>query len=85
MWQNNIQDIGGTSHGGVFPRTYYGTATVKQKARDELTLNTYTLFDVWPQTVDAIDLAYDTNDAVMEFGVTLRFNYMTSGGIGSPA
>ena len=85
VWQNNMQDIGGTTHGTVFPRTYYGTATVKQMARDDVTLNTYRLFDVWPQTVDAIDLAYDTNDAIQEFGVTLRFNYMTSGGFGSPA
>ena len=76
VWQNNMGDIGDTTFGGVFPRSYYGTATVKQKARDELTLNTYKLYDVWPQTVDAIDLAYDTNDAIMEFGVTLRFNYM---------
>ena len=30
------------------------------------------------QTIDPIDLAYDTNDAVMEFGVTWRFNYMHS-------
>ena len=85
VWQNNMQDIGGTTFGSVFPRSYYGTATVKQMARDDVTLNTYRLFDVWPQTVDAIDLAYDTNDAIQEFGVTLRFNYMTSDGIGSPA
>ena len=37
----------------------------------------YNLFNCWPTTVDAIDLAFDTNDAIEEFGVTFRFNYMT--------
>ena len=83
VWQNNMQDIGVTTYGSVFPRRYYGTAVVKQMARDDWALNTYTLFDVWPQTVDAIDLAYDTNDAIQEFGITLRFNWMTSNGIGT--
>jgi hypothetical protein len=51
--------------------------------RNDIPINVYSLFQIWPQTIDPIDLAYDTNDAVMEFGVTWRFNYMQSGAIGT--
>ena len=43
-------------------------------------LRRYNLFNCWPTTVDAIDLAFDTNDAIEEFGCTFRFNYMTAKG-----
>ena len=84
-WSNAIQDMGNSTDGLVFPRGYYGSAVVKQLSRDDVGLNRYDLFDIWPQTVDAIDLAYDTNDAIMEFGVTWRFNYMKSEGGGGTA
>ena len=38
---------------------------------------------VWPTTLDAIDLSYDANDAIEEFGCTFRFNWMTVGGGGT--
>ena len=60
------------------PTEYYGEAKVTQMDRNDKPINEYTLYQIWPQTVDPIDLAYDTNDAVMEFGVTWRFNYMNS-------
>ena len=58
------------------PTQYYAIATVQQLDRAGDPKATYKLIDVWPTTVDPIDLAYDTNDAVMEFSVTLRFNYL---------
>ena len=77
-WSDAIQDMGETSYGSMGPEQYYGEATVTQMNRNDLPINTYTLYQLWPQTIDPIDLAYDTNDAVMEFGVTWRFNYMRS-------
>ena len=62
--------------GALNPALYYATAIVEQLDRGGNTHATYNLIDVWPTTVDPIDLAYDTNDAVMEFSVTLRFNYL---------
>ena len=78
-WSDKIQDMGEFSTGSLNPQTYYGEATVTQMDRNDTPINTYTLYQIWPQTIDPIDLAYDTNDAVMEFGVTWRFNYMHSG------
>jgi len=82
QWSNLIQNMGSDTTGATAPEAYYGEAIVRQLDRNEGTINSYTLFQIWPQTVDAIDLAYDTNDAIEEFGVTWRFNYMTSSGGG---
>jgi len=55
---------------------------VSQMDRNDRTIRTYTLYDAWPTTLDAIDLAFDTNDTLEEFTVTFRFNYMTASGGG---
>ena len=55
----------------------YRDAHVVQLGRNGETLRTYRLFNCWPTTIDAIDLAFDTNDSIEEFGATFRFNYLT--------
>ena len=74
-WANQIQNIGAAiGQDGVV----YRDAQVQQLSRDGVAvLRTYQLFGVWPTTVDAIDLAWDTNDTIEEYGVTFRFNYLT--------
>ena len=77
-WMNNMGDIGAaTTAQSLNASSYYGQAIVKQKDRNDATIRTYTLDGVWPTTLDAIDLAYDANDAVEEFGATFRFNWLT--------
>ena len=78
QWSNTMQNMGAYSYGALDPSAYYGEAKVTQMNRNDSAINTYTLYQIWPQTIDPIDLAYDTNDAVMEFGVTWRYNYMHS-------
>ena len=78
-WSDKIAEMDESIKGAVAPNDYYGIAQVKQFDRAGGEKAYYVLQDVWPTTVDPIDLAYDTNDAVMEFSVTLRFNYMTYG------
>ena len=77
-WANNIQNIGAAvDQKGVV----YRDAQVQQLSRDGTSiLRTYQLYGVWPTTIDAIDLAWDTNDTIEEYGVTFRFNYMTVNG-----
>ena len=82
QWQSFLGDIGGTTNRssiGDSPSQYYGTALIKQKDRNDATLRTYRLFDLWPTTVDAMEFAYET-EGLMEFGVTFRFNHMTISG-----
>ena len=75
LWMNELQDIGsGTQASGSH---VYRSASVQQLDRNDTIIRSYTLVDCWPTTLDAIDLAFDTNDVVEEFGATFRFNYMT--------
>ena len=55
---------------------------MQQLDRNNNSIRTYKLEGLWPTTLDAIDLSYDANDAVEEFGATFRFNWMTAGGGG---
>ena len=83
-WMNNMSDIGAASTAATLnANSYYATAIVKQMDRNDATIRTYTLDGVWPTTLDAIDLAFDANDAIQEFGATFRFNWMTIAGAGA--
>ena len=79
-WQDQLGDIGiSTSRSGVgdSPSAYYGSATVQQLDRGDEIIRTYYLHQIWPTTVAGYELNYETNDALVEFPVTFRFNYMT--------
>jgi len=82
-WMDDMGDIGGTTKANALSAsTYYGNATVMQLDRNNSAIRTYKLEGVWPTTLDAIDLSFDANDAIEEFGATFRFNWMTIGGTG---
>ena len=82
-WMDDMGDIGGTTRANTLSASeYYGNATVSQLDRNNSAIRSYKLEGLWPTTIDAIDLSYDANDAVEEFGATFRFNWMTIGGAG---
>ena len=85
QWSNHLSDMGAISNKsaiGDVPERYYGDALVKQKDRNDNTLRSYRLVDIWPTTVDTIELSHDTENTILEFGVTFQFNYMVA--VGSP-
>lgn len=67
-----------TGVGATNATDYYGSAEITQMSRDGSDLKTYYFVDVWPSEVSAIDLAYDSNDTIEEFTVTLQYNYWTA-------
>ena len=82
-WMDDMGDIGGTTKANaISAASYYANATVQQLDRNNKAIRTYKLEGVWPTTLDAIDLSYDANDAIEEFGATFRFNWLTAGGGG---
>ena len=83
-WNNALQEIGQTTSGTQDPASYYGVATIVQKDRSDAPIRFAELRGVWPTNVGEIALAYDTVDAVEEFEVTLRFNWMQLGGSKGP-
>lgn len=56
---------------------YYGTIDVSHLKSDGSVSRVYKLESVFPTEVGAIDLSYDTTDAIEEFTVTFQYHYMT--------
>ena len=55
--------------------------TVRQLSKDSgggknSVLRTYRLVDAWPTSVGAINVAYDSNDALEEFDVEFQYQYL---------
>ena len=83
-WMDNMSDLGATTKANALSSaSYYANATVQQLDRNNASIRTYKLEGLWPTTLDAIDLSYDANDAVEEFGATFRYNWLTIGGSGT--
>ena len=57
----------------------YGKASVTQLRRDGGSERTYNITSLYPTEVAAIDVAWDSNDAVEEYAVTFAVNHWTSG------
>ena len=72
-WMKLIQNHrDNTSHlGGGYP---YGQATVTQLRRSGEALRSYTIGEIYPTECAAIDLAWDSNDAIEEYAVTFAVN-----------
>ena len=61
--------------------------TVRQLSKDSgggknSVLRTYRLVDAWPTSVGAINVAYDSNDALEEFDVEFQYQYLDANGPG---
>ena len=68
-WENK-QDM------GMSP---YGKASVTQLRRDSGSERTYNITSMYPTEVAAIDVAWDSNDAVEEYSVTFAVNHWVAG------
>lgn len=76
-WSNSINEH--INNVGVqAPNDYKVDAKVEQLNRSEEVTKTYTFIGMWPSSVGAIELAYDTNDTIEEFEVTLQYDYWKS-------
>ena len=86
-WAQNIAQYGDSS-GLTDPASYMGQATVYQLGRnvasqqgsaspatDSNILAQYKFVDIFPTTVSAIDLSYDTSDTIEEFTVDFQVQY----------
>ena len=76
-WQNGINNMT-DGEGLTNPTDYQVDAFVDQLDRNGATIKSYTLRGVFPTEIAAIELAYDQNDAIEEFGVTFAYQYFES-------
>ena len=59
----------------------YGTVEIFQLKEDgsSAPAGSYRLVNCWPSDISAIDLSYDTTDAVEDFTVTWTYDYFENG------
>ena len=80
-WLNSIVNVDGEEALRDGTDSYRCTITVNQLKPDGTVARVYKLFDAFPTDVSAIDLSYDTTDAVQEFTVTFQYHFLDVGGI----
>ena len=68
---NSMEDATGAQD----PALYQPDAYVHQLDRDGSTLRTYKFHDIFPTTISAIDLSYETVDSVEEFTVEFQVQW----------
>ena len=84
-WAQTIAQYADGS-GATNPTDYMKNATVTQLKRGKTTTGddtgtglskskSYNFFDIWPTSISAIDLSYDSSDVIEEFTVEFQVNY----------
>lgn len=76
-WSNGVQNLNSTN-GRTNPRDYQVDLTVHQLDRSGSIVKTYKFVDAYPITIGAIELSFDTTNAVEEYTVEFQYNYWTS-------
>lgn len=76
-WMNGINQ-NKNNQGFPTPQTYQTDMIVEQLTRDNLVSKTCTIRGAFPINVSAIDLSYDTTDAIEEFTVEFAYQYWES-------
>ena len=74
-WMAKIQDHWQNRQANMNP---YGKASIMQLDREGNAIRTYHITSLYPTEVAAIDVAWDSNDAVEEYSVTFAVNHWTS-------
>ena len=79
-WLNAINDTV-TNTGLSNVADYTADLTVEQLDRDDTVLKSYILRSCFPQSTAAIDLSFDTANAIEEFTVTWRYTHFEASAV----
>ena len=79
-WLNAINDTA-TNTGLSNVADYTADLTVEQLDRDDTVLKSYILRNCMPQGTGAIELSYETTNAIEEFTVTWRYSHFEASGV----
>lgn len=71
-WSNAIHSYDGQVR--ALPQNYKSTAQVTQYSKNGNALRTYIFEGIFPLSIDAIDLGFENNDSIEEFGVTFQYD-----------
>jgi hypothetical protein len=73
-WMNTINKVSDNT-GSTNPADYQADAYVYQLDRTGETLRSYHFYDVFPTNIAAIDLSYESTDAIEEFTVEMQVQW----------
>jgi hypothetical protein len=76
-WMNGINEHANNT-GLSNPTDYQADMTIEQLDKSGAVTKSYTIRGAYPVNVAAIDLSYDSNDAIEEFTVELAYQYWES-------
>ena len=79
-WMNAINDTA-TNTGLTNVADYTADLIVEQLDRDDTVLKSYILRSCFPQSTAAIDLSFDTANAIEEFTVTWRYTHFEASAV----
>ena len=79
-WLNAINDTA-TNTGLSNVADYTADLTVEQLDRDDTVLKSYILRNCMPQGTGAIELSYETTNAIEEFSVTWRYSHFEASSV----
>jgi len=82
-WSEKIQGYN-YACGATELDSYFGSAIVRQLDRDGSQLRAYQFNGIWPMTVDAIELDFESVDTVENYGVTFAVQYFSAIDQGDP-
>ena len=77
-WMAQLQNHGANFQNSTKNEDVYGMGTVTQLNRTGKSISSYQI-EIYPTEVAAIDLAWDSNDAVEEYSVTFAVNHWVAG------
>ena len=77
-WMAQLQNHGANFQNSTKNEDVYGMGTVTQLNRTGKAISSYQI-EIYPTEVAAIDLAWDSNDAVEEYSVTFAVNHWVAG------
>ena len=77
VWMNGINQHNNNT-GLVDMNDYTADIVVEQLRKDGTVSKTYNLRGCWPTNLSAIELSYDTENAIEEFTVELQVQYWES-------
>jgi len=75
-WSNSINDHV-LNVGPAAAEDYKYDMIVEQLGNDESVIASYKLVGCFPQEIGSVELAFDSNDTVMEYSVTIAYDYWT--------
>jgi|TARA_R110000787_G_scaffold113188_3_gene222338 hypothetical protein len=84
QWSNSINSHAGNirEFGSASPLLYKSNAQITQFSKTGVPIREYTFNGMFPTEVSAIEMAWETTDAIEEFTVTFQYDFWeVSGGI----